>query len=137
MTYRGRYQLGRFLPLAIRCRDADGIPVEPDTAPVALVAGPSGAIDSLRLGIRDRFQLTGYFQTNLRLDSRFTVGNYQVLYTWSIGGTAYSEQDDFEVLPGGHADGAALSLFYVPRPQADYLLLGMDSGKILRRRNPR
>jgi hypothetical protein len=137
VSYRGRYQLGKFLPLAVRCLDGNGSPVEPDTAPVAMLVGPSGPLDSVRLGIKDRFQLTGYFQTSQRLDSRFSAGNWQVVYNWTVGGLPFTSRDDLEIVPGGHPDGAGLSLFYVPRPQADYLLLACDSGRIIRRRNPR
>lgn len=137
MNYQGRHMLGKRLSLAVRCRDSSGVPALPDQAPVALVYSGSALVLSLRLPIRDRQDLTGWFAGSLLLDSRFATGRYRIVYQYAVSGTAGGDTDCFEIVQGGQADGAGLALIYYSRPASDFCLLQADSGRLLRRRNPR
>lgn len=137
MSYKGRYILGDTVPLDVWCRSSAATPTEPDQAPVAIVCSDTAQVLVQRLPICDRYGITGYFHYPLRLDGRFAAGSYRVLYQYSIGGTAYGHAESFEVAAGGHADGPALALFYYRRPTSDFVVLQADSGRIIRRRNPR
>ncbi len=137
MSYLGRQMLGGRILLGVRCQGPTGVPLVPDQAPVALVYSSSGLVASLRLPIRDRQDLDGWFQTSLLLDSRFSTGLYRVVYQYTISGVAGGDTDTFEVVPGGQADGAGLALVYYSRPASDFCLLQSDSGRLIRKRNPR
>lgn len=135
--YRGRYQLGEILALCCLTVDGSKTPGAPTQAPVAIVMADSAQLFTMRLPVHDRFGQTGYFQHPLLIDGRFSAGDYRVIYQWVIGSTAYSSQDDFTVVAGGNTDGPVLGLFYFRRPGADYLLQHVDSGRLIRKRNPR
>lgn len=137
MAYRGRHPLGSRLLLGVRCLNGSGTPTLPDNAPVALVYSSTGLVASLRLPVVDRQDVTGWFAQPLLLDSRFAAGPHRVVYQYSLSGTAGGQSDHFEVVPGGHADGAGLAVSYYSRPASDFVLLQTDSGRLLRRRNPR
>lgn len=133
----GRYQLGAIVPLSVWCVDGNRTPTLPVRSPVALVYSETGLVLTQRLPIMDRFQNTAYFLYRQNVDSRFAEGKYTVVYNYKIGSTDYGETDDFEVVGGGHPDGLALSMYYFALPTMDYVLTHNDSGRIIRRRNPR
>ncbi len=137
MSYLGRYMLGQRIFLGVRCLGAAGVPSLPDEAPVAQVYSSTALVLSLRLPIQDRQDLDGWFGASLLLDSRFVEGPGRVLYQYTVSGTAGGQVDQFEIVPGGQADGAGLALVYYSRPASDFVLQQVDSGRLLRRRNPR
>lgn len=137
MRFAGRFILGDTVLLSCLCRDAENVPMKPDRAPVAVVTGDSALTLTMKLPIRDRFTLPGYFAYPLVLDSRFAVGHYTVGYQWVIAGTPYGSTGCFEVTGGGQADGPGLAMFFLHRPQSDWVLLQTDGGRMIRRRNPR
>lgn len=138
MSYRGRYQIGEYVPLTVWCIDGNGTPTLPDQAPIARVYSDAALVLDVRMPIRDRYILTGYFQYPLFLDGRFAAGGHRVVYEYQLSSTLYmADLDTFEVTAGGHADGAILSMFWFNRPTADFLLTQVDSGRLVRRRNPR
>ena len=135
--YLGRYKLGEFLPLTVWCRTAALAPALPVTAPVAMVYSDSSLVTSFKMPIRDRYVVTGFFQHALRLDGRFGIGHYQVVYNYITGSVAKGQVDSFEIVAGGHADGMGISLYYCRRPTSDFFVLHCDGGRVVRRRNPR
>ncbi len=91
-----------------------------------------------RMPIQDRFAVVGFFQYPLLLGSLFPAGQYRVIYQWTIAGNPFSEVASFEVVgTAGHPDGAGLSMIWYSRPTSDFVLFQTESGRIIRRRNPR
>lgn len=137
--YRGRYQLGDTVQLAVMCHNLNGTPGTPSTlnqCPVALVTGGS-LVTSLKVPIQDRYAQDGFFSFPLLLDARFAAGYYTVLYQWQQSSSHFESFDEFEIAAGGDGDGPVLGMFFYRRPAGDYLLLHTDSKRMIRRRNPR
>jgi hypothetical protein len=137
MPYLGRYQLGQFVPLAVRTVNGSDVAGLPDDAPAALVYSDSGKVLTQLLPIKDRFAVTGFFFHRLPLGAAFAAGRHWVLYQWLRSGTHFAESDVFEIGDGGHADGAVLALHHYRRPNAEFVVQQLDSGKLVRGRNPR
>lgn len=141
--YRGRYLLGEYVPLLLYCRNGSGTPSVPDNAPLMRVYSSSGLVLdgtvplSRKMAIEDRYVLDGVFKDKLHLGSLFSTGPYRVVYTYAVSGTAYGDEDRFEVKAGGHSDGAGISMFHYPNPRNDSVLVQCESGRLIRRRNPR
>lgn len=137
MEHLGRYAQGDTLFLSVWCRDSSGTPAEPADSPCAVVCSDTATVASFRMPICDRYAVTGYFSYPLQLDTRFPAGTYRVVYDYKISSTAYAEAASFEVGAGGHADGPALACYYFARPTSDFIIMQCDSGRVIRRRNPR
>lgn len=137
MAYRGRYQLGQAVELTLACRDASDTPAVPTNVPRLKVWTPAGALLRFQdLPPLERYTQTGLFHARLILDSTFTAGLYRVTYYWSVGSFRGLDEDGFEVMPGGDADGAVVALHWFSRPQAKFLVQSLDSGKLVQGRNP-
>ena len=137
MAFRGRYFLGDRLPLSLLCVNGSGVPSVPDRSPYVLLFSGSSLIVSYRIPVHDKQGQTGLFQFVQQLDSRFAVGRLRAVFQYKISGTNYGSTDTAEIVAGGDANGAGVGLYYFRAPQADHALVQVDSGRILRRRNPR
>lgn len=134
---RGRYQLGEDVPLALWCRDASGAPSAPNEAPSADIWSSSAKIRTLYLPAQDRAVVTGFFSYRLFLNSSYAPGLYRVNYRYRIGSFHVLEQDQFEILPGGDPAGAVIAMFDFEKPDAVFIVQSLDSGRIVRGKNPR
>jgi hypothetical protein len=138
MAYRGRQQLGTEITLTVLCVDGNGAPVAPTNAPMMEVYDSAGnQITGKRIPPLEQAVVTGLFQYNLFLGALFSAGTYTVVYRWVSGGNHYGEMDTFEIIPGGHADGSVISLYFYERPGARFLVQQLDSGKLVQGKNPR
>lgn len=135
--FRGRYPLGVEIPLSLQCVNGSGVPALPTEAPTADVWSSSAKIRTLAVPPLDPSGVTAYFSYRLFLGSLFAVGLYRVFYRYRIGSFSNIVEDAFEIIPGGHQDGAVISLYGFLRPQATYLVQQLDSGKLVRGKNPR
>jgi hypothetical protein len=136
--YLGRYSQGDYVLLSVWTRNANGTPLLPDSAPVASISQGTQLVQSLPMPIRDRFAVVGFFQFPLLLGTLYTAGQYRVLFQWTISGTAYADVAGFEVVGvAGHPDGAGLAMIWYARPTSNFVLVQTESGRIIRRRNPR
>lgn len=137
--YLGDYQLGDRLPLEVFCQNAAGLPVEPDAAPVATVYAGSAttSVVSQLLPPADRFGAPGLFQHTMHLDGRFNTGRYNVLFSWLASGSPRVSLARFYVLPNGNAAGAVIAMTHYRQPQAEFLVQQLDSGRLVKGRNPR
>lgn len=140
--YLGRYQQGVELPLVLQCTDVNDTPNDPVDVPWVVIyrdGAPPTFKASLKMAAELRGIATGLFRLPVFLDTLYgTAGRYLVVFKWvDSNGVAHTKPASFYLLPGGHADGAILSMYYVLRPDASYLLHQNDSGRIVRGRNPR
>ena len=136
--FANRYQLGKRIPLQVRCKDGSGTPTLPASAPVVRIFTVAGAfVLSQKIPIVDSDDSTAFFLYSLLLDSRFSVGQYFAVYDYAVGGTQKSKEDWFEVLAGGNADGNGISMYYMRQPGRDFVLVQTDGGLLRRLRNPR
>lgn len=131
MAYRGRVQNGDYVPLAVQCTDANGVPTPPDYVPRARIFGPDGApILDVFMPPLDRYAAPGLFGGRLAIGITFTPleGNYRIVYTWSIGTFTGMTEDTFQIVGGGNRFGHILSMYYYLRPNADFLIYQTDNG---------
>jgi hypothetical protein len=136
-VYRGLYQLGDFVNLAVLTTDSAGLPAAPDAAPkVDIYDSSSVVVAGQGVPAIDRTIVTGLFGLRLPLDGKFSPGQYTAVYRWTVGAFSGQETDTFEVLPGGHPDGAVVAAFYLDKPHARFIVQQTDAGKIVRGRNP-
>jgi len=143
MAYKGRYRQGRYYPLSVLCRQG-GVPTWPDDCPSAVFYG-NAASGGASAGLTERFKLpviepariTGWFGMPYRLAQDFgTPGYYSVEYRFTIEGTAYTFLDYFQIVPGGTNNGNVIGLAYFPRPQGNYLVQDLDSGRLAQNLGP-
>lgn len=132
----GRFQVGQELMLLLRCR-LDGVGDVPDTHPVVEVRSESGFVEERRVPADDQDAVPGLFRGPLFLGSLYATGRYHLYFRWADSdGEMRVEIHDFEIAPGGQADGAVISMTSVERPQANFLLFNTDAGRLVRGRNP-
>jgi hypothetical protein len=135
--YLGRYQQGDRLPLRVFCSDADDAPVEPDEAPRATIwSTASICASNIWIPPIHRTASPGLFQYPLHLDSRFPAEYYTAEISWKVNGAPRATIVHFEVVGGGHPDGAVISMYAFSRPQAEFLVFQTDAAKIFKGRNP-
>ena len=136
----GRQQLGTELTIGVLCHDASDTPTAPAAAPTIEVwTGTTKLLTGQMIPVMDRYGTTvaaSYFQYNLFLDGKYAAGQYKVLYRYTVGSYVGLEEDTFQVLAGGDADGTITSLIYYSRPQAAFVVWQTDAGKVQKGRNP-
>jgi hypothetical protein len=141
-VFLGRFQQGVELPLALQCVNAAGAPDDPQELPRLSIyrdgASPT-LVETIEMAADLRGVATGFFRRGLFLDNLYgTAGRHLAVFKWQdSGGVAHCRVASFVLLPGGSADGAAIALKYVERPDASYLLYQTDAGRLIRGRNPR
>ena len=133
----GRYQLGQTVPLRLQCRNAASVAFLPSQPPLAKVFGASGLVRSKAMPILDRYVITGLFQLPLYLDGQFAPGLYESVYHFTDGSYYGIEVDNFEVVGGGNAAGAIVSMHWYERPHAAFVVAELETGNIFAGRNPR
>lgn len=135
--YIGRTTIGTYIPLSVWCRNGSQTPVVPDRAPLVSIYSATAKIAEFRLPIRDRYVVTGYFQGRLFLGGGlYSTGPYQARFAYAISGTAYTYSQEWEIVAGGHDDGAGLSMHYFKIPTTSFVIYQGEGGRVLRRRNP-
>lgn len=135
--YRGRYSLGQEIPLGVLTVNADGTPTLPTTAPhMDIFSSSAKVLEGKLIPIIDRGGQTGYFQYPLFLGPLFAAGRYSVIYRYLVGSYLGQVEDVFEVLAGDD-EGAVIAMYWYERPHAAFVVQQLDSGLLVRGRNPR
>lgn len=140
--YRGRYRQGQEIPLAVLVRDGSGLPAPPDAVPGLDVYGSGGKVLSGKpVPVQDRFGVSpagAFFMLNVFLGAAFPAGSYTAVYGWTTGNGVFAggSMDYFDVSAGGDPAGNVLSAYWYERPQAEYVLYQLDSGRLRKGRNP-
>jgi len=126
------------VPLYIGTVDASGDLTLPDAVPQAKIFTGTTFIESKLVPVEDRYVLTGWFRATLFLGHLYSPGFYTVVYYYSTGSGAFNglATDNFEIVPGGDARGAVIGTYFYARPEANYIVQGLESGSIIKGRNP-
>ena len=134
---RGRRQVGEEIPLTVLTVNAAGTPSFPAAAPhLDIYSSTAKVVEGQLLPVMDRTGVTGLFGHRMRLGGEFSPGRYSVVYRWKVGDYYGQSTDTFEVVAGGHGDGTVIAAHWYERPHADFLVLQLDSGKLVRGKNP-
>lgn len=142
MAYLGRVQQGTELIIVLQCTDDYNTPENPSHLPwvqIYLDAPTPELIASKQIPAEARRVEDGIFRLSLFLDTLYTTeGRYLVLMKWlDLNGVAHVRTGCFHLLPGGNPDGTVISMHSLIRQDATYLIMQHDSGRIVRKRNPR
>lgn len=142
MAYFGRLQQGMELIIVLQCTDDYGTPEDPSALPWVQIyrdAATPELLTSKQMPAEARRVEDGIFRLSLFLDTLYsTEGRYLVLMKWlDSNGVAHVRTGSFHLLPGGNPDGAVISMYSLIRQDATYLLMQCDSGRLIRKRNPR
>ena len=133
----GRFTAGQFVPLPVHTRSGN-TPYAPPTAPLAAVYNDAGTkVSSFKIPPIDRGAITGMFVGRLRLDASYPIGHYRVAVNFVANSVKQLRVLHFEVVDGGHVDGAVIAMADFPRPHARFLLEKLDSNQRLILKNPR
>ncbi len=135
--YLGRHQLGTYLDVWLQTTDANDSPVMPDQVPHLKLWSSSSLVTAEEMPLWDKTIQVGVFRTQLYLSSAYAAGLYEISVYYRSGAKYGMEQHTFEVIAGGDADGQVLGMYFYHRPQADYIVYQVESGQILKGKNPR
>lgn len=135
--YYGRFTLGQFVPLSASCVDGDSDPGAPTYAPTVKVYESDGTrILSSKMPPVDRYVVDGLFNYRLRLGDDYATGHYMVSVSWVIGGSTFIEAGNFEIVAGGHEDGAVTAVVEYRTPAGTHLVQRLDSDQRVLARGP-
>lgn len=136
--WMGQYQAGQFALVAMRALDTSGAPVWPEEAPGMMVlrCTDNTVVSTRKIALFER-SVVGYFQDRIQLDATFTVGGYDVLFTYKVAGAQRMQQCRFEVVAGGDPDGAIIAAYFVRSDQQSHVIIQTDTGICARHKNPR
>ena len=135
--YLGRKSLGQEAAFSVSAGDSSGVISWPSDVPfVDVWKGSSLVLSGLKMPKIDTLRV-GQFRLSLFLDTRFSVGRYEIVKRWTVGTYHGVEIDVLDVTAGGHADGAIISMFYHEMPQANFIIQQTDGGKLRRGKNPK
>jgi hypothetical protein len=134
MKYIGAHQLGDRLGLALQTGTGP-TPVLPDAAPTATVVNAAGVVVAT-YSVPPSRQEDAYFARAIHLNRQYVVGRYAVRYAYQVGGQNRTELDVFDIVAGGDPGGAVIAGYPFHRPHAEYHVLDLDSGELIRGRNP-
>lgn len=85
---------------------------------------------------RDRPAAVGLFEGLFFLDTRFSVGRWQLVVRDSVGGTPSARTLCFDLVVGGDPDGAVVAVADFVLPAAHYLVQELDGGILAKGKNP-
>ena len=138
--YLGRQQLGTELLIPCLTVDGSGLPTAPDVSPSVRILSGTTLVMSAALPVVDRYGAATnctYFVLPVFLDGRFSVGSYDVIVEWEIGGTVYAESGTFAVVAGGDSGGAVIAMVLHHRPESDFVVYQTTAGTLERGRGPK
>lgn len=137
--YLGRYQLGEYIQIPTQTQTSGLEEVAPTAAPTISIykATDTPILDDAKMAPQDKPTRTGWFTTNIMLDTAFSEGRYFGTINWAYSGSNYSDQFTFEIVGGGHIQGPYENIDFYERPHADYVVGFSCRGELEFRRNPK
>lgn len=133
-----RLQLGQDLPITILCKNATGVPSDPDVAPVLSIYSSSAKkLSGESMPVLESAATTGLFKAVIYLDERFSEGKHTAVVRYKVSSHHGMEVIPFRILPGGSATGQVISMFRFDLPHLTYLINQRSSGRIYKGKNPR
>ncbi len=132
----GRYRQGEPIMLTVLCTDGDDVAFEPGAPPVVKVYNDAAVQQLLgSMALLDRYRQPGWCGYRWRLAGQ-GVGHYSVSFQYLAGLATFTKTAVFEVVKGGHPDGAVLAMHHYERPHAAFLVHQTESGTRVFGRNP-
>lgn len=126
----------------LQCTNVNDTPDDPSGIPQIQIyrdgSSPS-LVQTIQIPAELRGVETGLFRYPLFLGDQYAnAGRYLIVFKWNdSAGMAHVKTAAMHILPGGSADGSVIAMFQSNRPDASHLLFQCDSGRIIRKANPR
>lgn len=136
MAFLGRFKLGQYVPIPVAVMQGEE-PALPTSAPVAAIYQGQTKSESKLLPIIEPGAVEGFFVYQLFLGFGYSVNYYNVAIQYKVGSSAHIVTHHFEIVSGGHINGAVVSMTFYDRPQADFVVEKLDGGFRSIGRNPR
>jgi len=128
--YVGRYQIGEKVSVFAKCVPG-GKSIQPTVAGLMRVYGGSSIVRNAILPVESTDQRSvGLFRGRFTPDNTDSPGRYFALLSFFADGRPRAEVLAFELLPGGNALGAIMSVFSTTRPDNSVLLAHTEAGKV-------
>ena len=133
----GRYQKWAWLPLTVQCR-GNLVSAAPTAAPAFSIYNAAGqkVMGPRTIPPKAPGKVTGFFELEQFLGSEFSDGNYTAHISYAVSGSNYADIRRFEIVPGGHNNGAYINIYSYERPHADYVVGQLDNDVLEFRKNP-
>lgn len=139
--YIGRVQIGCEIPILLQCVDVMETPDDPVYLPWAQIwrdGSPPTLIESVEMAADARGVEDGVFRASVFLGDSYASGRHLIVFKWNDSdGINHLISAAFHILPGGDADGTIIGMYYSNRPDAAYVIMQCDSGRLIRKANPR
>lgn len=133
-----RVQLGDEVSISFQTYDSSGNPVAPDSPPTLRVYAENGTnVYNKSFPPKDNGFVTGLFGHFVRLGAEYSEQVYSWRAGYEVSSVAGVASGFFEVMPGGHADGAVIAMHWFESPAGSAIVYQTDSGKVKHGRNPR
>lgn len=84
----------------------------------------------------ERYITTGLHEYSKLLGTGFAAGRYYIRYTYTVSGTPVVDIDAFEVLAGGVINGTTVSMYFLDRPDGDWIVTQSSAGGTNSNRGP-
>jgi hypothetical protein len=137
MMFLGRFRLGEWVYIPMISRDS-GTPYAPPHAPLCSIYNSSGTkVAAFLIPPVDKNTITGMFCGRVRLSATYSVDKYRFAINFTANSSTKLVVGHFEVVAGGHVDGAVISNYFYQRPHAAFLVQKLDSEQRLIIKNPR
>jgi hypothetical protein len=138
-VYLGQHQLGTYLDVLLQCRTTAMVASMPEDPPRYKVwrASDGALVTAGEMPLLDKDIQVGLFKLELFLGDSFATGNHSMELMYSISTDTFIETRTFGIAAGGDTDGQVLAMYYYHRPHADFVVYQVESGLILRGKNPR
>lgn len=147
MSYLSRTQLGKHLGLRCVTLNSSRAAAAPTDCPTITIFDSSftTVLAAKKIPAVDPGRYTGVFHywlfvgnnPHVPLEQPFAAGRYFVRYDWTISGTTYSKVDTFDVIAGGHQNGAVIAMEAFDRPHSRFMVMQLDNGHLVAGRNPK
>lgn len=135
-NYLGFAQLGDTVVLSVTTLDLPGGIVVPDDVPTARVYRGTHFVEARRVPVLDRYNQHGRFQLPLFLGPAYQLGYHSVLFSYAVSGVALASFVGFTIKDGGDSGGGLISMVSYRRPETQYIVAQLQSGRLVSGRSP-
>ena len=133
--YFGRVENGQEVRLHVQCRDNSDIQVDPDNCPILEIWSQGAKKVYNVMMFPEDSNVPGFFTLPWYLQG-FSAGTCQVVMRWKKGSFYGVAIGYFEVIPGGHDEGAVIAMTYFDTPQGRFMVHQTDAGITKMGKNP-
>lgn len=139
--YFGRVQVGASINFELQCVMGRGLSptavAMPDLTPAARIYSTVAPLRVRPMPVDNSTgSAVGIFRRSFQPGPIDSPGRYCVLFAWRVQGHPVSELAMFEVIPGGHPNGAVMTTCNFRQPGGTSFIAHQESGRVTRGLRP-